>query len=253
MSPYAREVLAAAAVIGRSIDHRLLASVVRGAQEELLGVLRHAAEHHILVTARSGLAYRFRHALLREAIYEDALPGERLRLHRAIAQTLSERPELAGAELSASAELAHHWYAARELPSALVASVQAATDAARVHAHPEALRHLQRALELWDQVPDAAALSGTDRFGLLLRTADMCEHSGNEKLGIELTHEARRLVTSEPSRCAPRWPRRRSVACRPARDEPTMPSSIWLAPSGSCPSSRRRASGRRHSLPTAAC
>jgi DNA-binding CsgD family transcriptional regulator/tetratricopeptide (TPR) repeat protein len=193
-SAYAREVLSAAAVIGRSIDHRLLAGVVRGTEDELLAVLRDAAEHHILVTARSGLAYRFRHALLREAIYEDTLPGERLRLHRAIAQALTQRPELAGEDLTASAELAHHWYAARELPAALAASVQAATEAAAVHAHPEALRHLQRALKLWDEVPTASELTGTDQFGLLLRTADMSEHAGNDKLSVDLTLRARTLV-----------------------------------------------------------
>ncbi len=204
LSAYAHEVLAGAAVIGRSVDHRLLASVVRGSEDELLEVLRDATEHHVLVTAGSEVAYRFRHALLREAIYEDTLPGERLRLHRAIAQTLSERPELSGADLSASAELAHHWYAARELPAALAASVQAATEAARVNAHPEALRHLARALELWDKVPDAQELTGTDHFGLLLRTADMSEHAGNEKLSVELTLQARGLINeqADPVRAA---------------------------------------------------
>jgi DNA-binding NarL/FixJ family response regulator len=194
LSPGARGVLAAAAVIGRSVDHRLLASVVDRPEDELLAALKDAAEHHVLLTLGSGVTYRFRHALLREAIYEDTLPGERLRLHRAIAETLTARPELAGTDLSASAELAHHWYAARDLPAALAASVQAAADAARVHAHPEALRHLGRALELWDKVPNAAELAGTDRFGLLLRTADMSEHTGDEKLCLELTLQARRLV-----------------------------------------------------------
>ena len=85
--------------------------------------LRDAVEHHVLVSRGAAVTYRFRHALLREAIYEDTLPGERLRLHRVIAQTLSARPELAGADVSASAELAHHWYAACEDPAALAASV----------------------------------------------------------------------------------------------------------------------------------
>jgi DNA-binding CsgD family transcriptional regulator/tetratricopeptide (TPR) repeat protein len=204
LAPQASGVLAGAAVIGRSVDHRLLASVVTDPEDELLVALRDAAEHHVLVTVGSGVAYRFRHALLREAIYEDTLPGERLRLHRAVAQTLTARPELATGDVSASAELAHHWYAAGELPAALAASVQAAADAARVHAHPEALRHLGRALELWDKVPDAAALAGTDRFGLLLRTADMGEYNGNDKLSLELTLQARRLVDErlDPVRAA---------------------------------------------------
>jgi DNA-binding CsgD family transcriptional regulator/tetratricopeptide (TPR) repeat protein len=204
LSPRTRDVLAGAAVIGRSVDHRLLAHVVGGPEEELFAALREAGEHHVLVPVGAGVTYRFRHALLREAIYEDTLPGERLRLHRAVAQTLSAQPELAGADVAASAELAHHWYAARDLPAALVASVQAATDAARVHAHPEALLHLERALELWDKVPDAPQLTEMDRFGLLLRTADMGEHTGEDKLSVELTLRARGLVDerAEPARAA---------------------------------------------------
>ena len=152
LSPYGRDVMAGAAAMGRSFDHRLLASVVSGSEDESLAALRDANEHHLLVPTRGGVAYRFRHALLREAIYEDTLPGERLRLHRQIAETLTAHPELAGAEVGAAAELAHHWYAARELPEALVGLARAAGEAARMYAHPEALRHLQRALELWERV-----------------------------------------------------------------------------------------------------
>ena len=75
------------------------------------------AEHHVLVLTGHGMAYAFRHALLREAIYDDTFPGERLRLHRAIAEALAANSELATA--GAAAELAHHWYAAGELPAAL--------------------------------------------------------------------------------------------------------------------------------------
>jgi predicted ATPase len=85
LSAATRSVLSAAAAIGRSVDHRLLASVAGGSERDLLASLREATEHHVLV-ATAG-SYRFRHALLREAIYEDTLPGERLRLHRLAAET----------------------------------------------------------------------------------------------------------------------------------------------------------------------
>ncbi len=42
------------------------------------------------------MTYAFRHALLREAIYDDTLPAEGLRLHRAIAETLGAHREYAG-------------------------------------------------------------------------------------------------------------------------------------------------------------
>jgi DNA-binding CsgD family transcriptional regulator/tetratricopeptide (TPR) repeat protein len=197
-----RAVLGAAAAIGRSVDHRLLASVAGGPESDLLAALREATEHHVLVAA--GECYRFRHALLREAIYEDTLPGERLRLHRLTAQTLAARPELAGEGANADAELAHHWYAAGELPAALASSVRAAAQADLMHAHPEAVVHLQRAFDLWPRVPGAPEVAGADRVTLLLRASKMAEDAGDDELGLEYATSARRLVDAraEPLRAA---------------------------------------------------
>jgi DNA-binding CsgD family transcriptional regulator/tetratricopeptide (TPR) repeat protein len=202
LSAAGQAILSAAAVIGRSVDHRLLATVAGGSERDLLASLREAAEHHVLVA--TGDAYRFRHALLQEAIYEDTLPGERLRLHRKSAETLTAWPELAGQGANAHAELAHHWYAAGELPAALASSVRAAAQADRMHAHPEAVVHLQRALGLWEQVPDAPEVAGTDRMTLLLRASEMAEHAGDDELGLEFARSARKLVDAqaEPLRAA---------------------------------------------------
>jgi ATP/maltotriose-dependent transcriptional regulator MalT len=194
LSPSTRKMLSAAATIGRSVDHRLLAAVLDTSEHDL----REATERHILVA--DGAGYRFRHALLREAIYEDTLPGERLRLHRAIAESMSERPELGGA----AAELAHHWQAAGELPSALAASVLAAEEAARMNAHHEALGHLERALSLWDRVPDPPAIAGADRVELLVRASEMAENAGDAGLSIELAKTAASSVdeNAQPDRAA---------------------------------------------------
>jgi hypothetical protein len=91
----------------------------------------------VLVTDADGASYAFRHALLREAVYDDLLAGERLRTHAALARALADRPELAGDGVGVAAELAHHWLAGGELGSAFSASVRAGSDAA-----------FERALEL---------------------------------------------------------------------------------------------------------
>ena len=88
LSALTREVLRAAAIAGRSVDHRLLAHLVGLDELTLLDALREATDNHVLVPGAGGMTYAFRHALLREAIYDDALPAERLRLHRSIAETL---------------------------------------------------------------------------------------------------------------------------------------------------------------------
>jgi DNA-binding CsgD family transcriptional regulator/tetratricopeptide (TPR) repeat protein len=202
LSAPTQAVLSAAAAIGRSVDHRLLASVAGGAERDLIASLREATEHHVLVA--TGDSYRFRHALLREAIYEDTLPGERLRLHRLTAETLTARPELAGEGANADAELAHHWYAAGELPAALASSVRAAAQAGRMHAHPEAVVHLQRAFELWPRIPRADEVAGADRVTLLLLASEMAEHAGDDELALEFATSARRVVDAraEPLRAA---------------------------------------------------
>ena len=73
-------------------------------------------------------------------------------LHAAIARALTDAPDLAseGAAVAA-AELAHHWKAAHELGEALAASVDAGRAAARIAAYPEAQRHFEYALDVWDQ------------------------------------------------------------------------------------------------------
>jgi DNA-binding CsgD family transcriptional regulator len=111
--------------------------------------------------------------LLQEAVYDDLLPGERTRLHSAFARTLEARD--AGTKVYA-AELAYHWYAARDLPRALEAAVDAAESAEARYAFPEATTQYELAIELWDQVPDAAARAGHDRVDVLAALAGVARY-----------------------------------------------------------------------------
>ncbi len=197
-----REVLQAAAIAGRSVDHRLLAHLVGLDEPTLLAALREATDSHLLVPSADGMTCAFRHALLREAVYDDALPAERLRLHRTIAETLGTHREYAGP--SAAAELAHHWHAAGERRPTLTASVPAAEEAERMHAYAEALRHVDRALELWDQVDAPEEASGIDRVDLLLRGSQLAGWAGDASRAVTLAEQARAEVDeeAEPLRAA---------------------------------------------------
>jgi DNA-binding CsgD family transcriptional regulator len=202
LSPPAREVLKAAAVAGRSVDHRILSRVVGFPEPQLLGGLQEATDQHVLVSSADGISYAFRHALLREAIYEDALGGERLRLHRAIAETLGAHREYAGP--TAAVELAHHWHAAGDWGAALAASLEATDEAERMHAYGEALGHVERALSLWDQVEDPVAVAGTDRVQLLLRGSQLADWAGDPARAVPLAEQARAALDEsvEPVRAA---------------------------------------------------
>ena len=187
----AARVLAVVAMAGRRISHRLLALVAGLDDQALIEALRAAAANQLLVTAPGEDGYDVRHALLREVVDADLLPGERARLHAGLARALTEQPELAGVSPAvAAAELAVHWDAAGEPARALPARVRAGEVAAAANAFPEAQRHDERALELWDQVPDPALVAGLDRVELLTRAADAAGAAGQNQSALTLLSTA---------------------------------------------------------------
>ncbi|MDB1088376.1 AAA family ATPase [Streptomyces sp. ACA25] len=148
----AQEVLRLAAEGGSALEHGLLEAVARCPENVLLGALRTAVGAHLLVPTEDGDGYRFRHALMREAVIDDLLPGERTRLNRRYAEALEDAPQLVSGD-QRSARLASYWYHAGDAAKALPAVLDAAVDARRRYAYAEQLSLLERALELWDRVP----------------------------------------------------------------------------------------------------
>jgi DNA-binding CsgD family transcriptional regulator/tetratricopeptide (TPR) repeat protein len=184
----ARPVLAAVAVAGHGVDHALLAAVSGLPDVDLDAALRVAIEGQVLVAAGG---YGFRHALLQEAAYDDLLPGERLRLHRAVASQIAARPVPQGAAAAGHwAELAHHWRAARDDHRALEASVRASAAASDAFAFADARRHAEHALELWSTMADPEAAAGIDRTSLLERAARAAWLAGDPRRGVAWYREA---------------------------------------------------------------
>jgi len=187
----AREVLAVIAVAGRRVPHRLLARVAGLDDPDLVEALRVMVAHQLVVVRPGEDGYQLRHALLREVIDADLLPGERARLHAAYARALTQQPELAGASPAvAAAELAAHWDAAGEPVQALPARIQAGLAAERAHAFAEAARHLERALQLWDRVADPDRPAEPDRVGLLAQAAEAAALTGTSERAIQLLERA---------------------------------------------------------------
>jgi DNA-binding CsgD family transcriptional regulator/tetratricopeptide (TPR) repeat protein len=163
-----------------------------------VGLLREAVGRHVLAVAEASGAYVFRHALVQEAIYDDLLPVQRGPLHAAYARALERRitqrgdtPGRPGATAVEWGQLAYHWYAAHDLGQALLTSVQAGQAAEVASALAEALEHYERALELWDQVPEAAARSPLDRVTLLHRAAEAANLAGDDERAVSM---ARRVL-----------------------------------------------------------
>lgn len=195
--PETARVLRAAAAAGRHVEHDLLAQVSELDEDALVQALREAISRELLVA--TGHGYRFRHALLQEAAYEELLPGERTALHATIARALEAAPGLAcGGEEAAHGELAHHWYEARDLGRSFTTSLLAGGDAMRMYAFTEALHHYERALELYDQIPDEARREAPPRWRILRHAADAALASGEADLRRALAHQRAAVDALDP-------------------------------------------------------
>ncbi|MFC5183968.1 ATP-binding protein [Actinomadura harenae] len=153
-------------------------------EPDLEAALRSAIEQGVLARPDRD-CHAFRHDLVRQAVYEDLLPSERARLHLRFGRALHAEPSLASPDRVLPL-LAAHWQAAGERERALAACWRAAQAAADMHAYPEQLRMLERALTLLP--PDA------DRSLALSHAAAACLHAGEARRGVELATEALSLV-----------------------------------------------------------
>jgi class 3 adenylate cyclase/tetratricopeptide (TPR) repeat protein len=189
----AQAVLRAAAAIGTHLDDELLADCVSLPAPNLMAALRAGLERGILVRTDGGIGrspgFAFRHALLRDAIYGELFPSERVRLHGAYAAALERRAERDPARVPA-AELAYHSDAAGQPERALPAHLRAGRDATRMFAFAEARRHYERALELWAAVDDAEAAAGTTLTDLLERASDAAAYEGDYRSAVARIDEA---------------------------------------------------------------
>jgi DNA-binding NarL/FixJ family response regulator/Mrp family chromosome partitioning ATPase len=189
LSAEAQQVLRAAAVAGRRVDDELVMRAAGLATTEYESAVREAVARQLLVPdGPNGLA--FRHALLREAIYNDLLPGERTRLHARLAELLSDQRRLGDVPGSA-AELALHSLASHDIPGAFAASVQAGDEAWRMAAPADAHRYFDQALSLWERVAEPEKLGGMSRGKLGLKSALAAADSGEVSQAVK---QLRRLV-----------------------------------------------------------
>ncbi|WP_307805236.1 helix-turn-helix transcriptional regulator [Streptomyces spirodelae] len=147
-----QRVVRIAAQGGSQVEFRLLATVTGLAEGELIEALRTAVGAAVLQPAEEGESFRFRHALMREAVVGDLLPGERSRLSRRYAEVLEVDPTLVRSEERAG-RLAGYWFDARDPAKALPALIAAAAAARGRHAFAEQHHLLERALELWEDTP----------------------------------------------------------------------------------------------------
>lgn len=162
---------------GNRLDHALLAAV--SDDPRLEQHLRDAIDAQVITADETG--YEFRHALLREVIHEDLLPGEHVAMHARFAQVLEECAELLP-EIGRPA-IAHHWFAAHQLNRAFASALEVAR--LRTVPHTEAVKLYERALAIWDQVDTPESVAG-DRAHVLQAAADRARYASDTDRGLAL-------------------------------------------------------------------
>jgi len=164
----AREVAQIGSVIGRGFSYALLRDVAGMEDAPLQAALEKLAEADIVLV--QGLPpesdYRFKHALIQDAAYENLLKSRRQVLHRRVAEILRDRfAATAAAEPEA---LAYHFTQTGMADAAIEWWGKAGDQALRRSAFQEAISHLGKAIEMADKatgtvtpraVPEAAAAS----------------------------------------------------------------------------------------------
>ncbi|MFF1373897.1 AAA family ATPase [Streptomyces virginiae] len=214
---------------GSTVEYPLLRAVAGLTEDELIEALRAAVGANILLATADGDGYRFRHSLVREAVSDDLLPGERARVNRRYAEAMEADGSLVRAE-ERVIRLASFWYHANDPAKALPAVLAASVAARRRHAYSEQLRLLERAMDLWDSAPQSVrealrpadytevyppcgcdpATTALQRIDLLAEATVAARYGGERDRALKITKMALRLLEDDhdPLRAAWFWTER---------------------------------------------
>ena len=202
----ARQAVGLAAVAGISVDHHLLEEAwlaAYGQHSALAGALRRAVAAGVLVGVAGQRRYAFRHALVREAVYDDMLPGDRSRWHRELARCLAAMSTSSrGTGYAARAAwIAHHWLAAGDRARALAASIDAGQAAEQTSAFGEASRQYRAAADLWQELGAGPADASWWTLSQLYERAALTSYlSGEAERAIAEVSQAIELADSRHER-----------------------------------------------------
>jgi predicted ATPase len=153
LAPEHAEVVRAASVLGRSFDFSNLARLAELADAEVTSALAASIGEQLLEEdGQRDHAYRFRHALIRDAIYSDMIAARRRLLHGRAADVMRS------AKTVSPSELAAHLIAAGRHAEAAPVCAEAGEDAMRRLAPHEACDLFARAITHTAGAPERARL-----------------------------------------------------------------------------------------------
>jgi ATP/maltotriose-dependent transcriptional regulator MalT len=188
-----------ALAVAETCDELVMADVLDWDVASVASAVRRCVDADLVTADVDG--YRFRHDLLREAVYDDVPPGRRRRLHGLVAAVLARRAD------TDPAVLATHWQRAGAPDQAAPAHLDAAERAERLHAPAAAHEHFERVIEAWPRLSESARAAFGPRDELLRRAALAAERSGAFARAASLTEERLAIPAGAPADRALRWER----------------------------------------------
>jgi tetratricopeptide (TPR) repeat protein len=171
-----------------STDAAVVAAVTGTPEPDVEAAIHEALDGHVILPAADGSGYVFRHALMQEAVYDDLLPTERRRYHLGFAAALESADRLP--------EVVHHALAANDVALSLRASIAAGVAASEAGAFADAAANLERAVQLYESVPEADGIVEGGRCRVLALAARAVSVSGDPERALRLWREA--LDTAGP-------------------------------------------------------
>jgi hypothetical protein len=154
LAPQDRALLQAAAVIGRRFDPQLLAAVVDG-ENEVDSRLASIQALDLIHPDGKCAVYSFKHALVRDALYQSLLAGPRIALHLRIAEEVERRIDDRPAE--AAETLAHHYGQTDRFDKAFAYLTLAGAKSLGVYSLEEAEKYFAAAITLLEINPECAS------------------------------------------------------------------------------------------------
>ena len=187
-----RRILTVGSVIGRDFTVEALKRITGRSAEDLLDSVRDAVVAGVISDVRPAPGtFRFAHSLIRDTLYEELMPADRVRLHREVGEALEAmyardpEPHLA--------ELAYHFFEAApagDLRKAVDHAVAAGQRAVALLAYEEAVRLFRMALRALRESPDEER-----RCQVLLLLGDAEGRSGDTPASRETFLEAAGIAT----------------------------------------------------------
>jgi predicted ATPase len=175
------QILQGAAVIGRTFDSELLASISGRSEEEIIQGIEELLARDLIreVLDQSTLEslivrYDFKHEQLRTLVLEEASLIRRRLLHRRAAEAIEEQKTLK-AQPSQSGQIAFHYQQAGSPDKAAHYYFQAGLEDRTIHANADALAHFQSAL----------ALGFPRKSAILVEMGDLYTLKGDYPLAIQ--------------------------------------------------------------------